>query len=177
MTILLLSLFTFGILPSIQTFRFSRRFPRTACSVLLRFPGHEAVMHQVTQHLDWQLQTKWYPVANHPPNAPGPILQKPDVSLNNSNLPISLTCRHLNFNASSCTPLSKLMRFECTFGIHANDSWCPCKTEPFRSDSFDAVHCCQVSELITFLENQSDMEPRSLIDDVHIGFVQHLLAE
>ena len=42
------------------------------------------------------------------------ILQKPDMSLNNSNLPMCLTSRHLNFNASSCTPLSKPMGFERT---------------------------------------------------------------
>ena len=36
MTILLLSLFTFGILPNVQTFRFSRRFPNNS-TVLLRF--------------------------------------------------------------------------------------------------------------------------------------------
>ena len=52
-------------------------FPRTACTQFSSdFSGHEAVMHQVTQHLDWQLQTRWYPVANQPPNAPGPLLSK-----------------------------------------------------------------------------------------------------
>ena len=36
------------------------------------FSGHEAMMHQATQHLSgWQLQTMWYPEANNPPNAPG----------------------------------------------------------------------------------------------------------
>ena len=95
------------------------------------------------------------------------ILQKSDMSLNSSNLSISLVYCHLNFNVSRCTSLSKLMRFERIFRVQTNNSWCPCTTKPIHTDSFNVVHSCQVSELITFLENQSDMEPRSLIDDVH----------
>ena len=34
-------------------------------------------------------------------------------------------------------------------------------------DSFNVVHCCQVTELLASLENQSDMESRSFVDDVH----------
>ena len=51
------------------------------------------------------------------------------------------------------------------FGTHTDDSKCSSKPKPVHTDSLDVVRSCQVSELIPFLE--SDMEPRSLIDDVH----------
>ena len=38
------------------------------------FAGSEAMKHQVTQNLDWQLQTMRYPVMNNPPNAPELLL-------------------------------------------------------------------------------------------------------
>ena len=40
------------------------------------FSGHEAMRHQVTQHLDWQLQTMWYPGVNNQPNGPGPLVSR-----------------------------------------------------------------------------------------------------
>ena len=33
------------------------------------FSGHEARRHQVTQNLDWQFQTTWYPVVSKLPDA------------------------------------------------------------------------------------------------------------
>ena len=69
-------------------------------------------------------------------------------------------------NASSGAPLSKVMRFESAFRIHTDESWCPCKPKPIHTDSLNVVRSCEVSELITILENHSDMEPRSLINDV-----------
>ena len=35
------------------------------------FVNHEATRYQVTQHLDWQLHTVWYPGVNTQQNAPG----------------------------------------------------------------------------------------------------------
>ena len=40
------------------------------------FAGSEAMKHQVTQNLDWQLQTMRYPAMNNPPNAPELLLSK-----------------------------------------------------------------------------------------------------
>ena len=38
------------------------------------FAGPEAMKHQVTQNLNWQLQTMRYPVMNSPPSAPDLLL-------------------------------------------------------------------------------------------------------
>ena len=37
------------------------------------FSGHEAMRHQVTQNLDWQFQTMWYPAVSKLPNAREPL--------------------------------------------------------------------------------------------------------
>ena len=56
---------TIGILPSIQTE--DSKDQRT--HFFSDFAGPKALKHQVTQNLDWQLQTMRYPVMNNPPNA------------------------------------------------------------------------------------------------------------
>ena len=44
------------------------------------FAGPEAMKkHQVTQNLDWQLQTMRYPVMNNPPNAPELLFSKKNL--------------------------------------------------------------------------------------------------
>ena len=40
------------------------------------FAGPEPMKHQVTQNLDWQLQTMRYPVMNSPPDAPELLVSK-----------------------------------------------------------------------------------------------------